>query len=114
MGDYIKEMKDMYNRAKTRIRKVGDMSLKVEFPSFYWISCQREAVGNRCPRGEAEVTFWDLRFRRAIQDWEVNEFERMLQLLRQHCEAVDRTNSIRWRLGNDGVFPIQSSVRSFY
>ncbi|KAG5608685.1 hypothetical protein H5410_019966 [Solanum commersonii] len=81
LGAYIKAMKYMYNRAKIRMSP-----------------------------GQEEVTFWDLRFRRAFQDWGVNEFERMLQLLRQHCEAVDRTDSIRWRLGNNGVFPIKSSI----
>lgn len=84
--------------------------IKDEFLSFYRISCQREAVVQQIRGTHGEETFWDLRFRRAFQDWEVNEFERMLALLHQHCEAVDTPNSMRWKVGNNGVF----SVKSFY
>ncbi|KAG5608683.1 hypothetical protein H5410_019964 [Solanum commersonii] len=34
LGAYIKAMKYMYNRAKIRVRKVGHMSLKVNFQAF--------------------------------------------------------------------------------
>ncbi|KAG5608689.1 hypothetical protein H5410_019970 [Solanum commersonii] len=56
LGAYIKTMEDMYNRAQTRVRKVGDMWLKDEFPSFYGISCQME------PLNWGECFLFSLRF----------------------------------------------------
>lgn len=73
-------------------------------------SCQREAVIQQIRGTQGEETFWDLRFITDFQYWEVNEFQRMLTLLHQHCEPVDRLDMLRWKRGNNCVF----SVKSFY
>lgn len=43
---------------------------------------------------QGDETFWDVRFRRNFQDWEVTKFQRLLVLLQKQCEPVDRPDAL--------------------
>lgn len=45
-----------------------------------------------------------------FQDWEVSEFQRLLDLLQKQVEPSDRFDALSWELGSNSMF----SVKSFY
>lgn len=52
--------------------------------------------------------FWDLRFRRNLQNWEVNEFPRLRTLIHKQCEPINRPDALSWKLRNNKVFSVKS------
>lgn len=47
-------------------------------------------------------------FRRNFQDWEVSEFQRLIDLLHRQVNPVDNPDALCWGLGSDGVFHVWS------
>lgn len=88
----------------------GKLILKEEFQSLYSISCQRDLTIQQIRRSHGGKTFWDLRFRRDFQDWEVSEFHRLIDLVHRQVNLVDNPDVWWWGLGSKEVF----SVKSFY
>lgn len=47
---------------------------------------------------------WDVIFRRALNDWEIESFYRMLQLLGSFGGTSDCHDRLRWKMNNKGIF----------
>uniref|UniRef100_A0A0V0GWK4 Putative ovule protein n=1 Tax=Solanum chacoense TaxID=4108 RepID=A0A0V0GWK4_SOLCH len=53
----------------------GSLVLMDEFSVLYRVSCQRELSVPQVRGTQGGGTFWDLRFRRNFQDWQVTALE---------------------------------------
>lgn len=82
----------------------GEDSLRVSFPQLYTLSLQKEASVAQVwsPQG------WDLIFRRALNDWEIGEFARLLETLHSHPGLSMRPDGVRWKIQAKGMFTVKS------
>lgn len=99
----------------------GEMVLKDEFLVLYRVSFQRELsiqqVGAQGTEGDVTfrdlrfyVTFQNLRVRRNFQGWELTELQRVLDLLQNQGDPIDKFDALNWKLENYNSF----SVKFFY
>jgi len=51
---------------------------------------------------------WNLIFRRALNDWEVESFVTMLQILGAFGGCTDSTDRLEWKLNSKGAFLVKS------
>lgn len=59
----------------------GEDTLRVSFPSLFGVSNQRELTVHQIRRVHEREVLWDITFRRNLQDWEIGEFQRLIELL---------------------------------
>lgn len=88
----------------------GENELRETFPNLYRVSCLRDMTVQQIFRSHGGVLHWDLRFRRNLQDWEMEEFHNLVELL----YGLDTPNNVsdvwRWRESKNRL----STVKSYY
>lgn len=82
----------------------GEGSLRDSFPQLYAISLQKEVFVGQVwsPQG------WELIFKRAINDWEIGEFARLLEVLHSQPALSMKPDSVRWKNHSKGMFTVKS------
>ena len=93
-------------------RWIGDNTLKDLYPKLYVCSNANDAwifeVLWILEGGTFRV--WDLRFYRALEDWELVASYSLLQFIQPRIPRGDRRDTFCWRLKGDGKF----DTRSYY
>lgn len=71
----------------------GDNTLKDDFPNTYRVSCQKELSIQQIQKIQGGEVFWGLGFKRSFHNWEVIEFQRLLDMLHKQCRSLDSHES---------------------
>lgn len=83
---------------------IGENSLRNSFPHLYTLSSQKNARVSHVWSQQG----WDLVFRRALNDWEIEEVASLLEVLNSHPTLSMRSDKPRWKLHIKGVFTEKS------
>lgn len=77
---------------------IGQNNLKITYHALYSI----------CLRGNPSINQmwnkWDSNFRRALNDWEIENVAAMLELLESFSGISERSESLRWKWNSTGIF----------
>ena len=87
-------------------RWIGDNTLKDLYPKLYVCSVANDACISEVlwiPKG-GTFRVWDLRFYRALEDWELVASYSLLQFIQPRIPPSDRRDTLCWRLKGDGKF----------
>ncbi|WMV14116.1 hypothetical protein MTR67_007501 [Solanum verrucosum] len=93
----------------------GDDSLRNLFPNLYTLSLQRSATVAQVWSQQG----WNLVFRRALNDWEIEDVARLLEVLNTPPAISQRKDEPIWKLHSKGMFTVKScywriNVNQFY
>ena len=93
-------------------RWIGDNTLKDFYSELYVCSAAMDASISEVSWILEGDTFrvWDLRFYRALEDWELVASYSLLQFIQPRIPRGDRRDTFCWRLKGDGKF----DTRSYY
>lgn len=82
----------------------GDDSLRNLFPNLYTLSLQRSATVAQVWSQQG----WNLVFRRALNDWEIEDVARLLEVLNTPPAISQRKDKPIWKLHSKGMFTVKS------
>ncbi|WMV40242.1 hypothetical protein MTR67_033627 [Solanum verrucosum] len=87
---------------------VDQVILRNRFPILFNMSLQKEATIREMRDNQG----WDLRFRRHLNDWEVNKIVELLNILGQYKDLNTDEDNLFWNPDEQGRFSIGSAYRS--
>ena len=91
-------------------RWIGDNTLKDLYPKLYVCSAANDACISEVlwiPEG-GTFRVWDLRFYKALEDWEPVTSYSLFQFIQPCIPQDDRRDTLCWQLKGDGKFDTQS------
>ncbi|WMV40391.1 hypothetical protein MTR67_033776 [Solanum verrucosum] len=87
---------------------VDQVTLRNRFPILFNMSLQKEATIREMRDNQG----WDLRFRRHLNDWEVNKIVELLNILGQCKDLNTDEDNLFWNPDEQGRFSVGSTYRS--
>ncbi|WMV30226.1 hypothetical protein MTR67_023611 [Solanum verrucosum] len=87
---------------------VDQVTLRNRFPILFNMSLQKEATIREMRDNQG----WDLRFRRHLNDWEVNKIVELLNILGQYKDLNTDEDNLSWNPDEQGRFSVGSAYRS--
>ncbi|WMV55620.1 hypothetical protein MTR67_049005 [Solanum verrucosum] len=87
---------------------VDQVTLRNRFPILFNMSLQKEATIREMRDNQG----WDLRFRRHLNDWEVNKIVELLNILGQCKDLNTNEDSLFWNPDEQGRFSVGPAYRS--
>lgn len=83
-----------------------DERFQTHFPLTFAIARDKELSVEKT-FGDASFFAWEIMASRNLQDWEIEEFEQLLQVL-ANIQLSSEEDKLSWKLGKRGVFTINS------
>ncbi|WMV47091.1 hypothetical protein MTR67_040476 [Solanum verrucosum] len=87
---------------------VGQASLKASFPDLFSLSLQKVATVKEIRDAQG----WNLRFRRPLNDWEVNRMVEFLNILERYKELSNSEDKLLWAPDTQGRFSVGTAYRN--
>ncbi|WMV13212.1 hypothetical protein MTR67_006597 [Solanum verrucosum] len=86
----------------------GQASLKASFPELFSLSLQKVATVKEMRDAQG----WNLKFRRPLNDWEVNRMVEFLNILERYKELSNREDKLLWAPDTQGRFSVGTAYRN--
>ncbi|WMV11936.1 hypothetical protein MTR67_005321 [Solanum verrucosum] len=86
----------------------GQASLKASFPDLFSLSLQKVATVKEMRDAQG----WNLKFRRPLNDWEVNRMVEFLNVLERYKELSNREDKLLWAPDTQGRFSVGTAYRN--
>jgi len=83
---------------------LGEDNLRNLFPHLYTLSLQSNATVAQVWSQQG----WDLIFRRALNDWEIEEIAKLLEVLNNFPGTSPRSDKPIWKIHKQGVYTVKS------
>ncbi|KAF5442567.1 hypothetical protein F2P56_035211 [Juglans regia] len=109
---------EFYSRARVVLSQIkfwrdiwcGNEALKDSFPDIFCVACNQDASVVDLVLHLRDQMQWNVTFSRAVQDWEVDNFEAFFSLLYSAKLNSQQADRLWWTPAGKGTF----SVRPFY
>lgn len=82
----------------------GGRELREVFPNIYRVFCQREMTVQQIRMSHKGVIHWDLRFKRNLQEWEMEEFHKLTEIFSGLDNPANILDAWNWRVSVNGLF----------
>ncbi|WMV54149.1 hypothetical protein MTR67_047534, partial [Solanum verrucosum] len=86
----------------------GQASLKASFPDLFSLSLEKVATVKEMRDAQG----WNLKFRRPLNDWEVNRMVEFLNILERYKELSNREDKLLWAPDTQGRFSVGTAYRN--
>jgi len=86
----------------------GQASLKDSFPDLFSLSLQKVATVKEMRDAQG----WNLKFRRPLNDWEVNRMVELLNILERYKELSNSEDKLIWAPDTQGKFSVGIAYRN--
>ena len=87
-----------------------DHLLKDLYPELYSITANKDASITSFleHQNDENVSYWNVRFNRDFNDWELESIDSMLELLYSNIPRREGFDRMRWKLNANGKFDVHS------